>query len=67
MAWETQGDALQALGIWGPGLRRERLARGVGLDVCNFSASAWLGPRACQDSAEVRKEQRVGNLADRLL
>ena len=68
MARETQGDALQALGIWGPGLRRELLAWCVGLDTLNFSAGAHgLGPTACQHSAAMRKEQQVRNLVDSLL
>ena len=68
VARETQGDALQALRIWGPGLRRELLARCVGLDRLHFSASAHgLGPTAYQHSAEMRKGQQVRNLADNRL
>lgn len=60
MARGTQGDALQVLRIWGPGLRRELFARCVGLDRLSFGASAHgLGPTAYQHSAEMRKRQQV--------
>ena len=60
VARETQGDALQVLRIWGPGLRRELFARCVGLDMLSFSASArGLGPTAYQHSVEMRKGQQV--------